>query len=189
MAKLTFWHKKEDLVNIYKECCLIHRIPFNPKDFFKYYPIEDEDKIPFSPGRYTRPEFIKFWLPKQEIVLAEIEKIYRPFPEGDIIIGLFPNTDVLYKIWDYFKENKSSWEDPCSHTFIDESKEKVYIILLPLHLDCVTIPRPKALIHELFHANDMLAFRERSIGRVSPEKHQYIIDQSGKITKKYFHPI
>jgi len=164
MVKLKFVYKKEELLKIYKVGCDIWKIPFDLKDFLKNYPAGDDSNTPFFRGM-NRARFIELWKEKEEDVIAEIGKVYKPFPEGEIIIGLFPNRDIFWK----FEMQKSY--------AILGSDGKALIALVP------GPDRFRWFIHELFHANDDLRMET---GLASSEKHQFIDNQAKKIAEKYF---
>jgi len=173
MVKLRFVYTKEELLRAYKAGCKIWKVPFDLKDFLKNYPETDDMDAPFYED-ISRARFIELWKEKEGDVISEIEKIYKPFkpfPEGEIVIGLFPSRDIFWKF-----ETQNSHTILCPGTILGPGR-KALISLVP------GPDRFKYLIHELFHANDMLRIE---IGLVSAEKHQLIDDQAQEIAKKYF---
>jgi len=164
MVQLNFVYKKEELLEIYKAGCEVWHVPFDLKDFLQNYPEPDNINIPFFEGM-SRVCFVELWKEKEKEVVAEIEKIYKPFPDGEIIIGLFPTRDIFWK-----------FETQKSYAILGLNK-KALIALVP------GPDRFKWFIHELFHANDVLRME---IGLTLSEKHQWFDDQSLKISEKYF---
>jgi len=164
MVKLNFVFKKEELLEIYKAGCEVWKVPFDLKDFSQNYPKTDDIDDPFFRGM-SRTRFIELWREKEDDVIAEIEKIYKPFPEGEIIIGLFPNRDIFWKF-----ETQKSYA-------ILGSDGKALIALVP------GPDRFRWFIHELFHANDDLRMET---GLAPSEKHQLIDNQAKEIAEKYF---
>jgi len=164
MVKLNFVYKKEELLEIYKAGCEFWKVPFNLKDFLQNYPEADDINTPFFRG-ISRARFIEFWKEKEDDVITEIEKTYRPFSEGEIVIGLFPRRDIFWKF-----ETQKSYSIP-------GPDKKAFIALVP------GPDRFKWLIHELFHANDDL---KMEIGLTPAKKHQWLDDQAQEIGNKYF---
>jgi hypothetical protein len=169
MSKLIFVYKKEELIEIYKDACRVFKVPFNPNDFLKNYPQQDINPI----------SWIERWKINEKDIIADIEKVYRPFPEGDIIIGLFPKKDIFWQ-FSYFQKTYIS-----GYTFGCFNINKASIILFP---NISTIQGKifsfRVLIHELFHANDMLY---QEFGWMKDEgKHKWYDEQAWKIVKKYF---
>ena len=165
MVKLSFVYKKEELLEIYKAGCEFWKVPFDLKDFLKNYPETDDINIPFFRGM-SRTRFIELWKEKEDDVIAEIERVYKPFPEGEVVIGLFPRGDIFWK----FKTQKS-------YSIPGFDNKKALIALVP------GFDRFKWLVHELFHANDDLRMET---GLTPAEKHQWFDNQAQEIANKYF---
>jgi len=164
MVKLRFVYTKEELLEIYKAGCEVWKVPFDLRDFLKNYPETDDINMPFFRGM-SRARFVELWKEKEKDIIAEIEKIYKPFPDGEIVIGLFPKRDIFWKF-----ETQKSYSIPGSN-------KKAFIALIP------GSDRFKWLIHELFHANDDLRMET---GLTPTKKHKLIDDQAQEIAKKYF---
>jgi len=164
MVRLDFVYKKEELLKIYKAGCEFWKVSFDLKDFFQNYPEVDDINTPFYKG-ISRARFIEIWKAKEEDVIAEIGRIYRPFPNGEIIIGLFPRRDIFWKF-----ETQKSYSIP-------GPDKNAFIALVP------GFDRFRWLIHELFHANDDLRMET---GLTPTEKHQWFDDKALEIAKKYF---
>jgi len=160
MVRLIFLSQREKSVEVYKAACILSKTKYLLKDFLKNYPKKEIDI----------KNFIRKWRPKESFILSEIERIYNPWKEGEILIGFFPKREIFWKLPE---------EDQKCHTFGLENK--AYIILFP------TLERQgfslKILIHELFHVNDVL--REK-FGKVENKKHQWFEEKSQEIFKKYF---
>ncbi len=164
MVKLNFVYKKEELLKIYKAGCDVWKVPFDLKDFLQNYPEGDDTNIPFFRGM-NRAHFVELWKEKEENVITEIGKVYKPFSEGEIIIGLFPSRDIFWK-----------FETQKSYAILGPDK-KALVALVP------GPDRFRYLIHELFHANNDLRMET---GLTPIKKHQWFDDQSLEIAKKYF---
>jgi len=168
MPKLSFVYKKDGLLEIYKDACRVFKVPFNPNDFLKNYPQQDINPT----------SWIEYWKINERDIIADIEKVYRSFPEREIIIGLFPKKDIFWQ-FPYFQKTYIF-----GYTFGYFNINKAAIILCPSILTAQgRVFSFRLLIHELFHANDMLY---HEFGWVDDEKHKWIDEQAWKIGKKYF---
>lgn len=173
MLKLSFVYKKEELLKIYKDACRVQKVPFDLNDFLKNYPLQDINPT----------SWIERWKINERDIIANIEKVYRPFPEGEIIIGLFPKRDI-FRRFPFRKGYIQKGYTLKGYTFGYFNINKAAIILSP------SIPTTQGrvfsfrlLIHELFHANDALY---HEFGYVDDEKHKWIDEQAWEISKRYF---
>tara|TARA_B100001971_G_C17782859_1_gene330634 strand:+ start:50 stop:547 length:498 start_codon:yes stop_codon:yes gene_type:complete len=159
MIKLNFLTQKEKSVEVYKSACIIAKVKFQRKDFLKNYPKKEIDN----------KEFIKEWKSKESSIILEIEKVYHKWSKGEIIISFFPEREIFWKLPDY------------KRCFTFGLNNKAYIILYPTIKGKLFSFR--ILIHELFHANDVL---KKKFGRVESKKHKWIEKKSKEIFKQHF---
>ncbi len=151
------------------------------KDLLRAFEIYSEfAKAETDAGKFNRnwkdwPEslirnFLDTWKQRESEVLERIAEEYHPWAKGQVEIWLFPNKEML-----------SDLPEPYSSiTYTFRGLDKVYVSLFFVN---EKIPY-RLLIHELFHANDMLRGQQ---GRsISEEKHKWFEETSQKIAQDFF---